>query len=78
LAVDEVVESMIQLEPGGSEWAAMGDVRRERGVEQRETRSEDSGVGLGEEYGNAAAERGQLVAMGTWQPSDQCLAPESS
>ena len=53
MAVDEVVESLIQLAPGGSERAAVGDVGRARRVEQRETGSEDSAVGLGAEYGDA-------------------------
>jgi len=44
---------MIQLAPGGSERAAVGDVGRARRVEQRETGSEDSAVGLGVEYGDA-------------------------
>ena len=46
MAVNEVVENMVELAPGGSERAAVGEVGREDRVEERKARSEDSSVGL--------------------------------
>jgi len=74
--VDEVVESKIQSAPGGSERAAVGEVRRKRGIQQREPRGEHPAVGPGEEHGYAASEWRELLTV--WQPRDQGLAAESA
>ena len=49
--MDEIIESTIEVAPGGSQRAALSEIRRERGVEQREAGREDSAVGLGEQHG---------------------------
>ncbi len=64
MAVNEVVENMVELAPGGSERAEVGEVGREDRVEERKARSEDSSVGLGKEDTNPPAEWGQVVAVG--------------
>ena len=75
---EEVVESTVELAPCVSQRAALSDIRRERGVEEGEARREDSAMCLGEQDANAPSEWRELIAMRTWQPSDQRLAAKSA
>ena len=75
VAVDELVEGEVQLSPGGGEWAAFGEIVGHEWIEERETRGEDPAVGLGEEYGDAAAEWGQLVAVYPGKPVAMYVRP---
>lgn len=53
------------MSPGGGDWAALGEVWRQRRIEEREPRRKHSAVGFDEEDGNAPSERSELVAVRT-------------
>ena len=63
MTVYEVVECEVQLVPGVSKRAPLGQVRWQDWIEQTETRRENSAVRLGEQDGDAAAEWRELVTV---------------
>src|SRR3954451_19095678 len=64
------------LLPGLGERAAGCDVAGEAGIEGGEPWAEDAAVGLGEQDGDGASGRGELVAVGAGDPVDDVLAAQ--
>ena len=74
--MDELVESKVQLSPGGGKWTALDEVDGHKRVDESETRGQDSAMGLGEQHGYASPEWGELIAMCAGYTADQALAAE--
>jgi len=78
LGVNELVEGLIEVSPRGCEWAALGEVGGQNGVEEGKPWSEDAAMGLGEQDGYPAPQSGQVVALRTRHTGDEAFATESS
>ena len=70
-----VVDGAVELVEGGAEpgggWDGGGDDLGQAGAEE-------AGVGASEEERGAASVRGELVAVGPWEPLDQAVEAESA
>src|SRR6516162_11949070 len=75
-AADELVELGGELLPGLRERAAPCDVAGQAGVEGGQPGSEDAAVGLGEQHGDGASGRGELVAVGAGDTLDDLFAAQ--
>ena len=76
LAVCKVIEGSVKLSPGRGQRVASLEVLGEFRIEQDETLSEDSPVGLGKEHRYSATQRGELVAMAVRGFKDEPFAFE--
>jgi hypothetical protein len=63
LAVCKVIEGAVKLSPGRGQRVALLKVVGQFWIEQDQTRSEDSPVGLGKEHRYSTTQRRELVAM---------------
>jgi hypothetical protein len=76
LAVCKVVEGAVKLSPGRGQSVASLEVVGQFRIEQDQTWSQDSPVGLGKEHRHSATEWRQLVAMAVRHFQDEPLAFE--
>ena len=63
MSLDEVVENEVQLSPGSGQWAALGEIGRDQGIQQSQTGCQNPAVGFGEQHGDTPTEWGQVVAL---------------